>query len=82
MNWPLLSVVYSMAATVIVGLLMIAALVTGLNQIPHIQMAIAAGLVISIPVGLFFTKKIGSITGNEEGHNNDKGYNNEEGYKA
>ncbi len=68
MNWPLFSVIYSIAATVIVGVLMIAALVTGLNQIPHIQMAIAAGLVVSIPVGLFFTKKVASITGNEEGY--------------
>lgn len=68
MNWPLFSFVYSIAATVVVGVLMIAALVTGMNQIPHIQMAIAIGLVVSIPIGLFFTKKIGSITGNEEGY--------------
>ena len=68
MNWPLFSVVYSMAATVIVGLLMITALVTGWNQIPHIQIVIAVGLIVSIPVGLFFTNKIGSITGNEEGY--------------
>ena len=67
-NWPLFSMIYSMAATVIVGLLMIAALVTGFNQIPHIQIAVAVGLIISIPAGMFFTKKIGSITGNEEGY--------------
>lgn len=68
MNWPLFSMIYSMAATVIVGLFMITALVTGFNQIPHIQMAVAVGLLVSIPAGLFFTKKIGSITGNEEGY--------------
>lgn len=68
MNWPLFSMIYSMAATVIVGLLIIAALVTGFNQIPHIQIVIAIGLLISIPAGLFFTKKIGSITGNEQGY--------------
>ncbi|WP_413520282.1 hypothetical protein [Psychrobacter glacincola] len=68
MNWPLFSVIYSMAATVIIGIFMIVALVTGFNQIPHIQMAVAAGILISIPAGLFFTKKIGSITGNEEGY--------------
>lgn len=68
MNWPLFSMIYSMAATVIVGLLIIAALVTGFNQIPHIQIVIAVGLLISIPAGLFFTKKIGSITGNEQGY--------------
>ena len=68
MNWPLFSVIYSMAATVIIGVFMIVALVTGFNQIPHIQMAVVAGILISIPAGLFFTKKIGSITGNEEGY--------------
>lgn len=68
MNWPLFSVIYSIAATVIIGVFMIAALVTGYNQIPHIQMAVAAGILISIPAGLFFTKKVGSITGNEEGY--------------
>lgn len=67
MNWPLFSVIYSMAATVTIGVFMIAALVTGFNQIPHIQIAVAAGILLSIPIGLFFTKKIGSITGNEEG---------------
>ena len=68
MNWPLFSVIYSIAATVITGVLMITALLSPFNQIPHIQMAVAAGILISIPVGLFFTKKVGSITGNEEGH--------------
>ena len=68
MNWPLFSVIYSIAATVIVGVFMITALVTGFNQIPHIQMAVAAGILLSIPAGLFFTKKVGSITGNEEGY--------------
>ena len=74
MNWPLFSVIYSIAATVTVGVLMIAALVTGFNQIPHIQMAVAAGIIVSIPAALFFTKKVGSITG-KEGH---KAY----GYKS
>ena len=46
---------------------MIAALITGFNQIPHIQMAVAVGFILSIPAALFFTKKVGSITGNEEG---------------
>ncbi|CAN6961062.1 MULTISPECIES: hypothetical protein [Psychrobacter] len=68
MNWPLFSVIYSIAATVTIGVFMIGALVTGFNQIPHIQMAVAAGILISIPAGLYFTKKVGSITGNEEGY--------------
>ena len=68
MNWPLFSVIYSIAATVTIGVFMIGALITGFNQIPHIQMAVAAGILISIPAGLYFTKKVGSITGNEEGY--------------
>ncbi|MDN3397662.1 hypothetical protein QL919_02835 [Psychrobacter sp. APC 3426] len=69
MNWPLFSVIYSIAATVTIGVFMIGALVTGFNEIPHIQIAVAAGFVLSIPAALFFTKKVGSITGNEEGYN-------------
>ncbi|WLP93539.1 hypothetical protein [Psychrobacter sp. M13] len=68
MNWPLFSVIYSMAATVIVGIFMITALVTGFNEIPHIQTAVVVGLLVSIPAGMYFTKKINSITGNEEGY--------------
>ncbi|MGM8939074.1 hypothetical protein ACS8E2_10315 [Psychrobacter glaciei] len=68
MNWPLFSVIYAIASTVTIGVFMIGALVTGFNQIPHIQMAVAAGILCSIPAGLFFTKKVGSITGNEEGY--------------
>lgn len=68
MNWPLFSVIYSMASTVIIGIFMIAALLTGFNEIPHIQIAVAIGFMVSIPAALFFTKRIGSITGNEEGY--------------
>ncbi|KAA0914183.1 hypothetical protein [Psychrobacter sp. ANT_WB68] len=68
MNWPLFSVIYSIAATVTIGVFMIGALITGFNQIPHIQIAVAAGFLVSIPAALFFTKKVGSITGNEEGY--------------
>ncbi|MCG3859803.1 MULTISPECIES: hypothetical protein [Psychrobacter] len=68
MNWPLFSVIYSMAATVTIGLFMIGALITGFNEIFHIQIAVGLGVLASIPAGLFFTKKIGSITGNEEGY--------------
>ena len=68
MNWPLFSVIYSIAATVTIGVFMIGALVTGFNEIPHIQIAVALGGLVSIAGGMFFTKKVGSITGNEEGY--------------
>jgi hypothetical protein len=57
-----------MTATVIIGVFMITALVSGFNEIPHIKIVVAVGILVSIPVGLFLTKKIGSITGNEEGY--------------
>ncbi|WP_201564798.1 MULTISPECIES: hypothetical protein [Psychrobacter] len=68
MNWPLFSVIYSIAATVTIGVFMIGALVTGFNEIPHIQIAVAAGFLVSIPAALIFTKKVGSITGKEDGY--------------
>ena len=68
MNWPLFSVIYSMATTVIVGIFMITALVTGFNEIVHIQIVVAIGVLVSIPAGLYFTRKISRITGNEEGY--------------
>jgi len=68
MNWPLFSVIYSMAATVTIGLFMIGALISGFDEIFHIQIAVGLGVLASIPAGLFFTKKIGSITGNEQGY--------------
>ena len=61
MNWPLLSMIYSMTATVVIGVVMIAALVTGFNEIPHIIAVAIGGTLLSIPVALYFTKKIGSI---------------------
>ncbi len=68
MNWTLFSMIYSMTATVTIGVLMIAALVSGFNEIPHIKIAVVIGILISVPVGLFLTKKISSITGNDTGY--------------
>ncbi len=68
MNWPLFSVVFTIALTVVIGVLMIAALVTGFNQIAHIQIVIAVGFIICLPISWYFARKLGSITGNEEGY--------------
>ena len=68
MNWPLFSVVYAMAVTVTMGLFIIGALVTGFGEIAHVQIAVVLGVLVAIPEAIFFTKKIGSITGNEERH--------------
>jgi preprotein translocase subunit SecF len=68
MNWPLFSVVFTIALTVVIGVLMIAALVMGFNQILHIQIVIGFGLIICLPISWYFAKRLGSITGNEEGY--------------
>lgn len=66
MNWPLFSMIFSMTATVLIGVLIIIALVTGFDEIPHIIGVAIGGFIASIPIGLYFTKKIGSITGEED----------------
>lgn len=66
MNWPLLSMIYSMTATVLIGVAMIAALVIGYNEIPHIITVAIVGLILSVPISIYYTKKIGNITGEEK----------------
>ena len=68
MNWLLYSVVFTIALTVVIGILMITALVAGFNQIAHIQMVIVVGLILCLPISWYFTRKLGSITGEEGGY--------------
>lgn len=68
MNWPLFSVVFTIALTVVIGVLMITAIVIGYSEIIHIKMAIAVGLILCLPISWYFSKKLGNITGNEEGY--------------
>lgn len=65
MNWSLFSVIYLIAATVTMGVFIIVALITGFNEIIHVQIAALLGALIAIPAAMFFSKKVGSITGNE-----------------
>ena len=61
MNWQLLSMVWGMAATVLIGVLMITALVIGFDDIPHIIGVAIVGALIAIPVALMVSKKLNSI---------------------
>lgn len=63
MNFPLFSAIFSIAFTVIIGILMIIAFVTGFDKAMHIIGAIIIGAVISLPVALVVTKKISALTG-------------------
>jgi hypothetical protein len=68
MNWALFSVVFTIALTVVIGVLMVTALVIGFNEIAHIRIVIAVGFLLCLPISWYFSKKLGSITGNEEGY--------------
>lgn len=63
MNFPLFSAIFSIAFTVIIGILMIIAFVTGFDKAMHIIGAVVIGTVISLPVALVVTKKISALTG-------------------
>jgi len=65
MNWSLFCVVYLIAVTVTMGIFIVAALVTGFDEIVHILIVVILGMIAAIPEALFFSKKVGSITGNE-----------------
>ncbi|MGP4972219.1 hypothetical protein [Psychrobacter alimentarius] len=65
MNWSLFCVVYLIAVTVTMGIFIVAALVTGFDEIVHILIVAILGMIVAIPEALFFSKKVGSITGNE-----------------
>lgn len=65
MNWSLFCVVYLIAVTVTMGIFIVAALVTGFDEIVHILIVVILGMIVAIPEALFFSKKVGSITGNE-----------------
>ncbi len=66
MNWTLYSVVFTIALTVVIGVLMIASLVMGFREIVHIQIVIAVGLVLCLPISWVVTKKMDSMTSNDD----------------
>ncbi len=63
MNWALFCVVYLIAVTVTMGIFIVAVLITGFNGIAHILIVAILGMLVAIPEALFFSKKVGSITG-------------------
>lgn len=58
MNVPLFSAIYSIAATVIIGVLMIVLFVNYLGSATYIIGAVIIGALISLPVALMVTKKL------------------------
>ncbi|BFM02422.1 hypothetical protein Psyaliredsea_10690 [Psychrobacter alimentarius] len=63
MNWSLFCVVYLIAVTVTMGVFIVAALVTGFNEIAHILIVAILGMIVAIPEALFFLKRWVALRG-------------------
>lgn len=63
MNIPLFSAIFSIASTVIIGVLMVVVFVNEMTNMQAILGAVAVGFIISIPIALMVTKKVSSLTG-------------------
>lgn len=61
MNIQLFSMIWAMASTVLIGILMIAALVLGYDDIPQIIATAVIGALVAIPAAIVLTKKVSSI---------------------
>lgn len=62
MNIPLFSAIYSIAATVLIGVLMVILIVNELSNAQTMIGAVVAGLVVSIPIALVVTKRMSAMT--------------------
>lgn len=61
MNIPLFSAIFSIAATVLIGVLMVILFVNNLASSTYVLLAIALGFVISLPIALAVTKKLSNL---------------------
>lgn len=71
------SVVFSITSTVLMGIFMVVVLVLGFDSLRNTTMdvilAVVAGLVVSIPLSWFFTKKLYAAGKNEDAPRIDEG---------
>lgn len=61
MNFPLLSLIFTIASGTTIGVLMTIALVLGFDEIPQIIMVCIAGLILSVPIAWIVAKRMQSI---------------------
>lgn len=57
----LMSVIFSMVATTLMGVAIVAALTAGLDTLTPILMAAAGGFVVSVPVSWLLARKLASL---------------------
>ncbi len=62
MNIPLFSAIFSIAATVIIGVLMIVLFVNDLSSLKTVIGAVIAGALVSIPIAFIVTKRMSALT--------------------
>lgn len=58
MNWPLFGFVFGIAATVVMGVLLTAALVLGFDAVAHVVGMAGVGLAASLPISYIITKRV------------------------
>lgn len=63
MNVPLFSAIFSIAATVLIGVLMIVLFVNDLATAPFVIGSVVVGALVSLPIALTVTKKMSNMTG-------------------
>lgn len=63
MNVPLFSAIFSIAFTVVIGVIMVVLFVNNMANAQTILGAVAVGTLISLPIAFGVTKKLSTITG-------------------
>lgn len=63
MNIALLTTIFSIAFTVIIGVLMIILFVLDMGNLQTVLGAVAVGTVVSVPIAVMVTKKLSQMTG-------------------
>ena len=63
MNIPLFSAIFSIASTVLIGVLMIILFVNDLGNLQTVLGSVAVGFIVSIPIAWAVTKKLSRLTG-------------------
>lgn len=66
MNMPLLAAIFSIASTVLIGVIMIVLIVLEKSNLQTMIGAVVAGVVISIPIAIAVTKKLSTLGKSQE----------------
>lgn len=62
MNMPLFSAIFSIAFTVLIGVLMIVLFVNEMATAPYVFGAVGLGTIVSLPIAFVVTKKLSNLS--------------------